>query len=132
VWNLKNGIKGEKGWQDEVLEIFAKRWYEGVMKLPHYKKEAKIKCIKNHDKMTNFYSFKNIVLFRFTEGITFFKLIKYYKYLKYTTTKKRIFIMFALSFVPVWSIKYLFKSEYEYIKRVLGGMDKYKGMLRKN
>jgi len=130
VWNLKNGIKGEKGWQDEVLEIFAKRWYEGVMKLPNFKKEAKIKCIKNHDKMTNFYSFKNIVLFRFTGGITLDKIIKYYKYLKYTTTQKRIFVMIALSFIPVWSIKYLFKDEYEYIKRVLGGMNKYKKILR--
>ena len=130
VWNLKNGIKGEKGWQDEVLEIFAKRWYEGVMSLPNYSKEVKLECIKNHDKYTNFYSFKNIVLFRFTRGITLTKLAKYYKYLKHTTTFERILKMFFLSLVPVWSIKYLFKEEYGYIKRVLGNINEYKEILK--
>jgi hypothetical protein len=130
TWNLKNGIKGENSWQISVFEIFAKSWYEGVMKLPNYTKEAKLRCIKNHDKMTNFYSFKNIVLFRFTKGITLSKLKNFYKYLKYTTTKKRIFIMFLISLVPIKSIKYLFKDEYAYIKRVLGGMRMFKDVLR--
>ncbi len=130
VWNLKNGIKGEHAWQHLALEIFAKRWYEGVMSLPNYSKEVKLECIKNHDKYTNFYSFKNIVLFRFTRGITLTKLAKYYKYLKHTTTFERILKMFFLSLVPVWSIKYLFKEQYGYIKRVLGNINEYKEILK--
>jgi len=130
VWNLKNGVKGERAWQDEVLKIFAQRWVNGIFMLPCFSKASKLKCIRNHDRMTNFYSFKNIVLFRFTGGIDIFKVFKYYKYLKYTTTNYKIFQMFLISLVPINSIKYLFKEEYEYIKRVLGGMDKYKMILK--
>ena len=130
VWNLKNGIKGQKAWQDDVLKIFAKRWYKGVMSLPNFYEEIKLECIKNHDKYTDFYSFKNIVLFRFTKGITLMKLAKYYKYLKHTTTLGRIFKMFLLSLIPVWSIRYVFNNEYEYIKRVLGNIDEYKKILK--
>jgi hypothetical protein len=130
VWNLKNGIKGQKAWQDDVLKIFAKRWYEGVMSLPGYSEEVKLECIVNHDRYTNFYSFKNIVLFRFTGGITLGKLFRYYKYLKYTASKDRIFKMFLISLIPVNLIRFVFKEEYLYIKRVLGNINEYKEILK--
>lgn len=127
VWNTKNGVKGERSWHIDALKIFAKNWYKGIMSLPdNYSNESKFTCIKNHAKMAKgFFSFKSLILYRYAGGISFWKVLKYSKYLYFSADFKTVLLGLYVSLIPVFSIKYFFKEEWEYIQRVLGGMDKY-------
>lgn len=127
VWNSKGGVKGSHSWHHQVLEIFTKNWVNGIMSLPNeYSLQSKRHCIKNHAAITKFYSFKNLVLFRYTEGFTLTKIIKHVKYFYYCADLKTIFFALLLSIIPIRYIKNYFRNEYEYIQRVLGNIDMYK------
>lgn len=131
IWNMKGGIKGSSSWHEAVLEIFTKKWFEGIMSLSeNYSSQSKVNCIKNHLKMTpGFYSLKSIILYRYTNGITFFKILKYLKYFLFCSNFKTVFLSLILSLIPNKFLRILFKEQFEYTRTVLKDIDKYKSDL---
>ena len=122
VWNTPHAIKGSQNWYNRGFTIFTKQWYTGVMSLSNsYKQGSKEKCIKNHSKYTvGFFSSKNFLLFKYSNGLSFTEVIKNIKYIYFIAGIKVTIISILLSFVPKSFIKYFFKDEYKYIQRVLG------------
>lgn len=131
IWNMKGGIKGSSSWHDSVLEIFTKKWFEGIMSLSeNYSFQAKVNCIKNHLKMTpGFYSIKSIILYRYTNGMTFFKVCKYFKYFLFCSNPKTVILSLILSLIPNKFLRILFKQQFEYTRNILKDIDKYKSDL---
>lgn len=115
-------IKGEQSWHSKCLEIFAKRWSQGISSLANFNEKSKNICIKCHDEQINFFSDKNIILFRYINAITLNKVIQFFPYLLKTTSKKKILKMFLISFIPTFLIPLIWETQKEYIKKVLGGV----------
>jgi len=127
TWTTKGGVKGLASWHAQVLEIFTKSWYEGIMSIPDTLSNAsKLRCIKNHYRYNEgFYSWKSLIFYRYAGGITINSCIKYLPYLKKTAGYAVVGKVLLIALVPKIFIPYFFKESYAYIQRVLGNIDKY-------
>jgi len=122
-------VKGSKSWHADVLPIFAQSWTKNILNLHSFDKKSKKICIKRHAAQVNLFSDKNILLFRYIDGISFFKMVKYLRYLPKVTTYDKITKMFLVCIIPSRFIPMIWKNQQEFFKRVLGGVECYQQKL---
>ncbi len=112
-----NPYKQGSGWKKskQALEFFCYRYYESVLLLPDcYEKESR-RFLISHNKYSNLFGFKSLVVLRANGNITF-KLVRKYKFYIKKTVAHPIKIYLSL-LIPPFMSKCLIKI-YRKLKRL--------------
>ncbi len=99
VYTLNIGSIGSATWFRDIIKIFTKDWFEAVHSLPStYSKDAKLTCVKNHDRYTGVFSPLKLLYIR-SFGHLDRKIITEYKdFIRYTMNIPHPVLYFASVF----------------------------------
>ncbi len=98
VYTLNMQSLGGANWFKDIVKIFTKDWYEAVFSLPEtYSQNAKLECVKNHDRYTGVFNFLKLLYIRSYGYIDLNMLKKYEDFIeKSVIVPKSILYLAAL------------------------------------
>ncbi len=100
VYTINIGSLGGATWFKDIIKIFTKDWYEAVFSLPQtYSKEAKLKCVRNHDKYTGVFSPLKLLYIRSFGYLNKNIVQKYEDYISYAVNTPKT-VLYLLSIFP--------------------------------
>lgn len=90
------------GWHDQALEIFARRWFTGIMSLPPgYRYDVKLQAIRSHAANVYLFSPKGALYLRSIGALSFGRLHRHRRELPFVFGRKQISYLWLIAMIPL-------------------------------